>query len=167
MFLLLVTTPADSNAGPRLPGTIQHIGQIQHWNTRLIQESVNDVTKAADRTCLGNSRDIQGTEQMMSGCKPSSLWDRNPAETIFITHTRFLANISHTIIYDYTKTCDVMEILTADCRVRYVVRSIQPCLNESSAHSQHASRDVLKTESAPFWKAPLTIVASGHCNCRH
>jgi hypothetical protein len=52
--------------------------------------------------------------------------------------------------YDYTKTRDVMGISTADCRVRYVVRSIQPCPNESSAHSQHASRDVLKTESAPF-----------------
>lgn len=54
--------------------------------------------------------------------------------------------------------------------MRHVVRSIQPCLNEVSAHSQHASRGVLKTESAPFGKVALITIASSspcHRNCRH
>jgi hypothetical protein len=52
----------------------------------------------------------------------------------------------------YDKTRNVTRIIVTDRRVRYVVRSIQPCLDESSAPSQHTvrtSRDVLKTEAAP------------------
>lgn len=112
---------------------------------------------------------IRKTEQTF-GCKPSRPWKRNPAVIISITHTRLLANTSHTITYDYTKTRDVMNVTITDCRVRHVARSVQPCRNEFSAHSQHASRGVLKTESALFWKVALINIASNspcHCNCRH